>query len=112
MQRNRYLETYSHLFPPGPNRSEFRWKQRSSCYVSGMPPAGRRPPVLGFFLVFLVSFLSVEVARAQPAEPDKTPPGSGAQPFQILDNSFLVEEAFNQEAGVFQNIFGIFRTSH
>jgi DtxR family Mn-dependent transcriptional regulator len=30
-------------------------------------------------------------------------------PFEILDNSFLVEEAFNQEGGVFQNIFGIRR---
>jgi DtxR family Mn-dependent transcriptional regulator len=30
-----------------------------------------------------------------------------AQPFEILDNSFLVEEAFNQEPGVFQNIFGV-----
>jgi|KBSSwiStaDraftv2_1062776.scaffolds.fasta_scaffold600934_2 hypothetical protein len=28
------------------------------------------------------------------------------EPFQILDNSFLVEEAFNQEHGIFQNIFG------
>ncbi|NOT28785.1 MAG: metal-dependent transcriptional regulator [Acidobacteria bacterium] len=26
------------------------------------------------------------------------------QPFKILDNSFLVEEAFNQEPGIFQNI--------
>ena len=25
-------------------------------------------------------------------------------PFQILDNSFLVEEAFNQEPGIFQNV--------
>ena len=30
-------------------------------------------------------------------------------PFEILDNSFLVEEAFNQEARIFQNIFGFFR---
>jgi DtxR family Mn-dependent transcriptional regulator len=30
-----------------------------------------------------------------------------ARPFEILDNSFLVEEAFNQEAGIFQNIFGV-----
>src|SRR5688572_2888039 len=30
-----------------------------------------------------------------------------AEPFEILDNSFLVEEAFNQEAGIFQNIFGV-----
>ena len=28
-------------------------------------------------------------------------------PFEILDNSFIVEEAFNQEAGIFQNIFGV-----
>ena len=27
-----------------------------------------------------------------------------ARPFEISDNSFLVEEAFNQEAGVFQNV--------
>ena len=27
-----------------------------------------------------------------------------AKPFEILDNSFLVEEAFNQESGIFQNI--------
>lgn len=28
-------------------------------------------------------------------------------PFGILDNSFFVEEAFNQDAGIFQNIFGV-----
>jgi len=33
-----------------------------------------------------------------------------ASPFGILDNSFLVEEAFNQEAGIFQNIFVITRS--
>jgi DtxR family transcriptional regulator, Mn-dependent transcriptional regulator len=32
-----------------------------------------------------------------------------SEPFQITDNSFLVEEAFNQETGVFQNIFGAAR---
>jgi DtxR family Mn-dependent transcriptional regulator len=31
------------------------------------------------------------------------PPGA---PFRISDNSFLVEEAYNQEAGIFQNIAG------
>jgi DtxR family Mn-dependent transcriptional regulator len=36
-------------------------------------------------------------------------PESGQGPFKITDNSFLVEEAFNQEAGVFQNIFGAMR---
>jgi hypothetical protein len=35
----------------------------------------------------------------------------GAAPrFGISDNSFLVEEAFNQEAGIFQNIFVVVRT--
>jgi hypothetical protein len=39
------------------------------------------------------------------------PAGLTAQsaPFAIMDNSFLVEEAFNQPAGVFQNIFLIQR---
>jgi DtxR family Mn-dependent transcriptional regulator len=32
-----------------------------------------------------------------------------SMPFEILDNSFFVEEAFNQEAGVFQNIFGVYK---
>jgi DtxR family Mn-dependent transcriptional regulator len=40
----------------------------------------------------------------------QTPPAAGSsRPFEILDNSFLVEEAFNQEAGVFQNILTMFR---
>lgn len=32
-----------------------------------------------------------------------------SEPFRITDNSFLVEEAFNQERGVVQNIFGVTR---
>ena len=36
--------------------------------------------------------------------------GASAEPFRISDNSFLVEEAFNQEAGVFQNIFNAAHT--
>jgi DtxR family Mn-dependent transcriptional regulator len=35
------------------------------------------------------------------------PVAAQARPFEIADNSFLVEEAFNQEAGVFQNIFSL-----
>jgi hypothetical protein len=34
------------------------------------------------------------------------PAGAQSRPFEILDNSFLVEEAFNQEAGIFQSILG------
>ncbi|MBI2222362.1 MAG: FeoA domain-containing protein [Acidobacteria bacterium] len=43
-------------------------------------------------------------ARAQ-----ASPPNEASRPFEILDNSFLVEEAFNQEAGIVQNIFGFER---
>lgn len=42
------------------------------------------------------------------AAPQERP--SSARPFEILDNSFLVEEAFNQEGGIFQNIFGFQRS--
>lgn len=38
-------------------------------------------------------------------------PPVGAEPFRIADNSFLVEEAFNQPPGVFQNIFGAVRNN-
>jgi DtxR family Mn-dependent transcriptional regulator len=33
-------------------------------------------------------------------------PSDAKRPFEITDNSFLVEEAFNQEPGIFQNIAG------
>lgn len=56
-----------------------------------------------------VLFLAIAgpvAAQTQPAGP----PGPPAQePFAIADNSFFVEEAFNQEAGIFQNIFGMVR---
>jgi hypothetical protein len=53
--------------------------------------------------VILAFLLLTGAAHAQTAAP--TP-----EPFKITDNSFLVEEAFNQERGVFQNIFGALRT--
>jgi DtxR family Mn-dependent transcriptional regulator len=44
---------------------------------------------------------------ATPAYAQTTPSARpAAEPFAITDNSFLVEEAFNQEAGIFQNIAG------
>ncbi len=48
----------------------------------------------------------IVLALATPA-PGQTQPQAQpqARPFAILDNSFLVEEAFNQEPGIFQNIF-------
>lgn len=45
---------------------------------------------------------------AQQSPPNSAPPPS-PNPFSIIDNSFLVEEAFNQDPGTFQNIFGAAR---
>lgn len=47
-------------------------------------------------------------ARAVDAQAAVAPPPSPK--FEIIDNSFLVEEAFNQDAGVVQNIFGFVRS--
>ena len=37
---------------------------------------------------------------------EKTPDLSEPKKFEIVDNSFFVEEAFNQDRGVFQNLVG------
>src|SRR4029077_9357086 len=52
------------------------------------------------------SLLSLLRALTPPPQPTPAPK---PEPFAILDNSFLVEEAFNQEAHIFQNIFGAVR---
>ena len=44
------------------------------------------------------------VAGAATAQLTNQPQAAAARKWEILDNSFLVEEAFNQEAGVVQNI--------
>src|SRR5262245_38971096 len=43
--------------------------------------------------IALALILACDTASAQPSRADKASP----RPFEILDNSFLVEEAFNQE---------------
>lgn len=60
-------------------------------------------------LVQAASLLLLALAWSTPvrAQAPAAPPSS---PFQIADNSFLVEEAFNQEAGIFQNIFNAMRS--
>ena len=47
-------------------------------------------------------FIGILLGVAQAATPPATGP---SRPFEITDNSFLVEEAFNQEPKIFQNIF-------
>lgn len=54
------------------------------------------------------SKLLVQVARALLLVLAAAAPAMAqARPFEILDNSFLVEEAFNQPVGIFQNIFNV-----
>lgn len=50
-----------------------------------------------------VLLFGASTAAAQLSTPSQTPDSS--RKWEITDNSFLVEEAFNQERGVFQNIF-------
>jgi DtxR family Mn-dependent transcriptional regulator len=57
-------------------------------------------------LVEIASILILLAMLAVPALAQAPLPTRAAEPFEITDNSFLVEEAFNQEPGIFQNIFG------
>jgi DtxR family Mn-dependent transcriptional regulator len=57
----------------------------------------------GRLVLLLLALGGIAHAQAPP------PPPPAVEPFAIMDNSFLVEEAFNQERGVFQNIFSVFR---
>lgn len=51
--------------------------------------------------------LAAAEAAAQKPAPSPAPVATGAsRPWEIVDNSFLVEEAFNQDRGVVQNIVG------
>ena len=69
--------------------------------VIGTKAASKLLVYVARLLVFLV-LGGTAFAQGQPdTRPDR--------PFEITDNSFLVEEAFNQEPGIFQNIFGVLR---
>jgi hypothetical protein len=62
-------------------------------------------------LVQAVAALLVMMWLASSASAQSGASTNGSEPFKIADNSFLVEEAFNQEAGIFQNIFNAARSS-
>ena len=61
-------------------------------------------------LIVLFSWATIASAQTPPAPAPPAPTGKDA-PWEITDNSFLVEEAFNQEPKIFQNIFGFTRLS-
>jgi len=61
-----------------------------------------RAVALTCMLSIPASAQTVSAQTATAAAPAKKP----AESFAIMDNSFLVEEAFNQERGIFQNISG------
>src|SRR5262249_26183626 len=67
--------------------------RRRSCWWKSIRAEMRIRTVIGIAAALLVA----ATARAQPSDPNRE--------WEILDNSFLVEESFNQERGVFQNIF-------
>jgi DtxR family Mn-dependent transcriptional regulator len=60
--------------------------------------------------VAIVALSVLLVSNAWARDADTQAPSDSHRPFEILDNSLLVEEAFNQEPKVFQNIFGFVRT--
>ncbi len=55
-------------------------------------------------LLLVLVFSGVAALAQEPAAE-----AAVVEPFAISDNSFFIEEAFNQEAGIFQNIFGTLR---
>jgi hypothetical protein len=55
------------------------------------------------------AFALLVVTAAVPAAAQQPPTLPDPSEWKITDNSFLVEEAFNQEAGIVQNIFGFQR---
>jgi hypothetical protein len=61
------------------------------------------PPIANVCRLLLLCLLAAGTAAAQSAPPPEQ------DEWKITDNSFLVEEAFNQDPGIVQNIFGLQR---
>ena len=68
-----------------------------------------RPTPYGLPLQYVSNVLLLVLLSYGSAAAQSPPAPDAARRFEITDNSMLVEEAFNQEAGVFQNIFGFVR---
>jgi DtxR family Mn-dependent transcriptional regulator len=78
-----------------------RGKNRPPIVIGARAASKLLVEVVALILVTMLTF-----GRSTAAQTPASPAPSGAEPFAITDNSFLVEEAFNQDAGVVQNIFG------
>src|SRR3954463_3243244 len=71
---------------------------RRSSWSKSHPRDMKRPMMLAAIVAVLgCGSRAISAQAVAAAEPSRK--------WEILDNSFLVEEAFNQERGVFQNIF-------
>ena len=100
----RFLEQ-SHLKPGQELRVESRDEAADSvrvrCKDAEALTIGARAASKLLVEVLLVALFVLALAMPATAQPQ--------EPFAITDNSFFVEEAFNQEARVFQNIVGVLR---
>jgi DtxR family transcriptional regulator, Mn-dependent transcriptional regulator len=83
-----------------------RLKRRADRITIGTRAAAK---LLVQSAAWLLAFAGLSVLAPGTAVAQPAPPAASARPFEILDNSFLVEEAFNQEPGIVQNIFGFVR---
>jgi hypothetical protein len=63
-------------------------------------------PIVGALMIML---LAADAFAQQPSPVPPPVPGEAAKKWEIIDNSFLVEEAFNQDPTMVQNIVGFLR---
>jgi hypothetical protein len=103
----RFLEN-SHLMPGERIEIEARDEAADSVRVRGR---NNRQITIGMRaaskLLVRTAAIVAALLLCVSGTPASAQPQDVSRPFEILDNSFLVEEAFNQEPGVFQNIFGL-----
>jgi hypothetical protein len=90
-----------------PAADSVRLRSRSDRAVTIGARAASKVLVQAASAVIAFLWLAASTAAQTPAPPAK----AAVEPFQITDNSFLVEEAYNQGPGIFQNILGFTRQS-
>jgi DtxR family Mn-dependent transcriptional regulator len=88
-----------------PSADSVRLRSRSDRAVTIGARAASKVLVKAASAVIAFLWLTGSAAAQTPAPPARPV----VEPFEITDNSFLVEEAFNQDPKIFQNIFGFTR---